>query len=171
MLLNKETPMKRVLFLCTGNSCHSQMAEVILNRMGKGKFEAFSAGTRPAGYVHPLAIEVLKEFHYATDGLHSKSWEEFKGQPMDFVITVCDRAKEECPVWPGQPISAHWGFEDPAEARGSEEEKLRVFRKVFVEISARISLFVALPMEKLSRLELELQVRGIGKPQTIENLS
>lgn len=159
--------MKRILFLCTGNSCRSQMAEVIMKRLGKGRFEAFSAGSKPAGYVHPLAIQTLEEAHLLTEGLRSKSWEEFEGQPFDFVITVCDRAKESCPVWPGQPITAHWGFEDPAEANGTDEQKARIFRKVMTEIQTRISLFLALPMGKLSHMELEKEVRGIGQPSTL----
>src|SRR6202142_1083043 len=133
--------MKRILFLCTGNSCRSQMAQVIMNRYGKGRFEAFSAGSKPAGFVHPLAIKTLEDVNLPTEGLRCKSWEEFEGQPFDFVITVCDRAKESCPVWPGQPITAHWGFEDPAYAVGADEQKERIFRKVFTEIQTRISLF------------------------------
>jgi arsenate reductase len=163
--------MKRILFLCTGNSCRSQMAQVILNRLGKGRFEALSAGAKPAGYVHRLAYKVLEEAHLPIEGLRSKSWEEFQGQSMDFVITVCDRAKETCPVWPGQPISAHWGFEDPAATPGTEEQKLRIFRKVFTEINARISLFLALPTEKLSRLELQKQVNDLGKSSSNEKIS
>jgi arsenate reductase len=135
--------MKRILFLCTGNSCRSQMAEVIMNRLGKGRFEAFSAGSKPAGYVHPLAIKTLQDAKLPVEGLRSKSWEEFQGQPFDVVVTVCDRAKEGCPVWPGQPIMAHWRFEDPADATGTDDEKERVFRKVFMEIQTRISLFLA----------------------------
>ncbi len=158
--------MKRILFLCTGNSCRSQMAEVILNRLAQGRFQAFSAGAKPAGYVHPLALQTLQEARLSMTGLRSKSWEEFKDQPMDFVITVCDRAKETCPVWPGQPISAHWGFEDPAEATGSEAQKLQVFRKIFTEIQTRIGLFLALPMDKLSRLEIQKQVNALGHSQT-----
>ena len=134
--------MKRILFLCTGNSCRSQMAQVIMNRLGKGRFEAFSAGSRPAGHVHPLAIKTLEEAKLPVEGLRSKSWEEFQGQSFDFVITVCDRARESCPVFPGQPVADHWGFEDPAEAVGTDEQKERVFRKVFKEIQARIRLFL-----------------------------
>ena len=156
--------MKRILFLCTGNSCRSQMAQVIMNRLGKGRFEAFSAGSKPAGHVHSLAIKTLEDAKLATEGLRSKSWEEYQGQSFDFVITVCDRAKESCPVWPGQPVTAHWGFEDPAEAVGTGEQKERIFRKVFTEIQTRISLFLALPMDKLTHLELEKEVRGIGQP-------
>ena len=155
--------MKRILFLCTGNSCRSQMAQVIMNRLGKGRFEAFSAGSKPAGYVHPLAVQTLEDAKLDAAGLRSKSWEEYQGQPFDFVITVCDRARESCPVWPGQPVTAHWGFEDPAEAVGTDEQKARIFRKVFTEIQTRISLFLALPIDKLSHFELEKQVRGLGQ--------
>ncbi len=163
--------MKKVLFLCTGNSCRSQMAEVIMNRLGKGRFEALSAGSKPAGYVHPLAIQTMQDAKMVTDGLRSKSWEEYQGQPFDFVITVCDRAKESCPVWPGQPITAHWGFEDPADVTGTDEQKKRIFRKIFSEIQTRIALFLALPMDKLSQLELEKQVRAIGQKQPTEQAS
>jgi arsenate reductase len=161
--------MKRILFLCTGNSCRSQMAQVIMNRFGKGRFEAFSAGSKPAGYVHPLAIKTLEDVGLSTEGLRCKSWEEFEGHTFDFVITVCERARESCPVWPGQPITAHWGFEDPAGATGTEEEKLRVFRRVFTELQTRIGLFLALPMDKLTHLELEKQVRSIGQPLSQQN--
>ena len=115
--------MKRILFLCTGNSCRSQMAEVLMNHLGRGRFEAVSAGAKPAGYVHPLAIKTLQEAKLPTEGLRSKSWEEYRGQSFDGVVTVCDRAKESCPVFPGQPVSLHWGFEDPAEATGTEGNK------------------------------------------------
>ena len=156
--------MKRILFLCTGNSCRSQMAQVIMNRLGKGRLDAFSAGSTPAGCVHPLAIKTLEDAKLSTEGLRSKSWEEYQGKSFDFVITVCDRARESCPVWPGQPITAHWGFEDPAAATGTDEQKERIFRKVFTEIQTRISLFLALPMDKLSHMELEKEVRGLGQP-------
>lgn len=158
--------MKRILFLCTGNSCRSQMAQAIMNRFSQGRFEAFSGGSNPAGYVHPLAIKTLEGAKLSAEGLRSKSWEEYQGQPFDFVITVCDRARETCPVWPGQPITAHWGFEDPAAATGTDEQISRVFRKVFTEIQTRISLLLALPMDKLSRLELEKEIRGLGLPST-----
>jgi arsenate reductase len=159
----REDGMKRILFLCTGNSCRSQMAQVIMNWLGKGRFEALSAGSKPSGYVHPLAIKTLEDSHLPTEGLRSKSWEEFEGQTFDFILTVCDWAKESCPVWPGQPITAHWGFEDPAEATGTDEQKERVFRKVFAEIQTRIRLFIALSMESLPHFELEKRVNTIGK--------
>jgi len=134
--------MKKILFLCTGNSCRSQMAEAILNRIGKGRFTSVSAGAKPAGYVHPFAIERLAILGYPTEGLRSKSLDEFKGQSFDVVITVCDRAKEACPVWPGAAM-VHWGFEDPADALGTDDEKRKVFAKVFDQIQARIQVFVA----------------------------
>jgi arsenate reductase len=141
------------------------MAEAIMNRFGKGRFEAFSAGSKPAGYVHPLALKTLEDARLSTEGLRSKSWDDYQGQPFDFVITVCDRAKETCPVWPGQPVTAHWGFEDPAEATGAAEQKERAFRKVFTELQTRINLFLALPMDSLSHFELEKQVRQIGRQE------
>jgi len=141
-----------------------------MNRLGNGRFEAFSAGSKPAGYVHPLAIKTLQDAKLSTEGLCSKSWEEFNDQHFDFVITVCDRAKESCPIWPGQPVTAHWGFEDPADVTGTEEQKQRVFRRVFTEIQTRISLFLALPMETLSHFELEKQVRNIGQPTMEQKL-
>jgi arsenate reductase len=159
--------MKKIIFLCTGNSCRSQMAQVLMNHLGQGRIEAFSAGSKPAGYVHPLAIKTLEDAKLSTEGLRSKSWEGYQGQSFDFVITVCDRAKESCPIWPGQPVTAHWGFEDPADATGTEEQKERVFRKVFMEIQIRIKSFLALPIDTLSHFELEKQVRSIGQP-TVE---
>lgn len=156
-----------VLFLCTGNSARSIMAEVLLNHMGKGRFHAFSAGSHPAGQVNPLALELLRARGLPIDALRSKSWDEFAlpGAPkMDFVITVCDKAAgEQCPFWPGQPLTAHWGFEDPAAATGTETVRRRVFDKVSFEIGRRIELLLALPVEKLDRLALEHQVRDIGR--------
>lgn len=137
--------MKRILFLCTGNSCRSQMAEVLMNQLGQGRYEAVSAGAKPSGYVHPLAIKTLQQENLSTKGLRSKSWDEYQGQAFDLVITVWDRAKASCPVWPGRPAMAHWGFEDPAEATGTDAEKEKVFRKIFLEIQARIRQFLAAP--------------------------
>ena len=139
--------MKRILFLCTGNSCRSQMAQVLMNELGNGRFAASSAGSKPAGAVHPLAIRTLQEAKLPTDGLRSKSWEEFRGQAFDVVVTVCDRAQESCPTFPGKVTKLHWGFEDPAEATGTEEQKRQVFRRVFDEIRERIQLFLALPVQ------------------------
>jgi arsenate reductase len=134
--------MKRVLFLCTGNSCRSQMAESIMNKLGHGRVTAVSAGARPAGFVHPMAIQVLKESGYPGERLRSKSWDEFRNESFDAVITVCDNARQICPVFPGRVERMHWGFADPADAKGSDEQKLAVFRKVFNEIEQRIRNFL-----------------------------
>jgi len=139
--------LKQVLFLCTGNSCRSQMAEVILNKLGQGGFEASSAGSRPAGYVHPLALSLLQERGYRVGGLRSKSLDEFLGRKFDVVITVCDRAKDACPVWHGAE-AIPWSFEDPAEAKGSEAEKRAAFEKVCGQIETRLREFVAARGEK-----------------------
>ena len=155
-----------ILFLCTGNSARSVLAEVLMNRLSNGRFKAYSAGSHPAGEVNPFTLELLHSKGFATDGLRSKNWDEFAGPnapAMDFVITVCDKAAGEvCPIWPGQPMTAHWGFEDPAAAQGSGEARRKVFLKVFVEIARRIELMLALPIEKLDRLALERRVRDIG---------
>jgi len=155
-----------ILFLCTGNSARSVLAEVLMNRLSNGRFQAYSAGSHPAGEVNPFTLELLHSKGFATDGLRSKNWDEFAGPnapAMDFVITVCDKAAGEvCPIWPGQPMTAHWGFEDPAAAQGSGEARGKVFLKVFVEIARRIELMLALPIEKLDRLALERRVRDIG---------
>lgn len=155
-----------ILFLCTGNSARSVMAEALMNRLSQNRFRSYSAGSHPAGQVNAFTLELLNRKGLATEGLRSKNWDEF-AQPgsasMDFVITVCDKAAGEvCPVWPGQPMTAHWGFEDPAAAVGSNEARRKVFEKVFIEIARRIELMLALPMEKLDRLALERQVRDIG---------
>ncbi|MGH8712316.1 MAG: arsenate reductase ArsC, partial [Burkholderiales bacterium] len=142
-----------VLFLCTHNSARSIMAEAHLNKVGQGRFKAYSAGSHSSGRVNPMTLEVLHRAGYTVDGLRSKGWDEFAvpGAPqMDFVITVCDSAAGEvCPVWPGQPMTAHWGFEDPSQAKGTQEERHRVFQRVFKQITACIQLFLSLPMEKL----------------------
>ena len=155
-----------VLFLCTGNSARSIMAEVLLNHLGKGRFHAFSAGSHPAGQVNPAALELLRARGLPIDALRSKSWDEFAqaGAPrMDFVITVCDKAGgEQCPFWPGQPMTAHWGFEDPAAVQGGGEARRKIFEKVFIEIARRVELLLALPLDKLDRLALQQQVRAIG---------
>ena len=156
-----------VLFLCTGNSARSIMAEAILNAQSAGRFHAYSAGSHAVGSLHPMAIDLLQRNHYKTDSLRSKSWDEFAapGAPvMDFVFTVCDQAAAEvCPVWPGQPISAHWGVADPAAVTGTEEQRHRAFNDAFSVLSRRISLFMCLPIEKLSRLALQQEVSGIGR--------
>jgi len=158
--------MYNILFLCTGNSARSVLAEVLMNRLSNGRFRAYSAGSHPAGQVNPFTLELLRRKGFATDCLRSKNWDEFANREapaMDFVITVCDKAAGEvCPVWPGQPVTAHWGFEDPAAAQGSDEARRKVFEKIFIEIARRIELMLALPMEKLDRLALEHQVRDIG---------
>lgn len=155
-----------VLFLCTGNSARSLMAEAILNQMGAGRFRAFSAGSHPAGLVHPRAAELLKRNHYPTESLRSKDWNEFAapGAPhMNFVLTVCDKAAGEvCPVWPGQPLSAHWGVPDPAAVRGDEQAVTKAFTDAFSVISRRIALMVNLPFDKLDRLALQKELAGIG---------
>ena len=157
-----------VLFLCTGNSARSIMAEAILNREGAGRFKAYSAGSHPAGLVNPYAVDVLKMSNYLTDDLRSKDWSEFakdsKDAPqMDFVFTVCDNAANEvCPVWPGQPMTAHWGLPDPAAAEGSEAEKRAAFAEAFRMLYTRLSIFVSLPMTSLDRLGLQSELDRIG---------
>jgi arsenate reductase len=160
------TQPQKVLILCTGNSARSIIGEYLLRAQSKGRFEAYSAGARPTGQVNPLALWVLKD-RYGIDArdARSKSWEEFKGVKFDFVITVCDNARESCPVWPGQPIIAHWGSPDPAAFAGTEEQKRRFFIAVASQISQRINLFCALPESKLKAL----QVREIGRQFNLEN--
>lgn len=156
-----------VLFLCTGNSARSILSEAILNADGKGKFKAFSAGSHPSGKVNAFAVELLEQRRYPTDGLRSKAWDEFAlpGAPkLDFVFTVCDNAAGEvCPVWPGQPISAHWGVEDPAAVEGSDDEKRKAFVKAFTVLQRRISLFASLPLDQIDKLSLQTKLRDIGK--------
>ena len=155
-----------VLFLCTGNSARSIMAEAILNTTAGDRFRAFSAGSQPGGQVNPFAIEILESLDYPIDTLRSKSWDEFAlpGAPaMDFIITVCDNAAGEvCPIWPGQPISAHWGFEDPAAAQGSHEQIRTVFDKVFRQISNRIHVFTSLPITLLDKAAIQRELKQIG---------
>ncbi|WP_263914556.1 arsenate reductase ArsC [Achromobacter sp. 79A6] len=155
-----------VLFLCTGNSARSIMAEALLNTLGKGRFQAYSAGSHPGGAVNPFALEKVRVLDYPPERLRSKSWDEFAvpGAPqMDFIITVCDNAAGEvCPIWPGQPISAHWGFEDPAAAQGSDDDKRRVFEKVFRQISARINIFANLPLAALDKAAIQRELKQIG---------
>jgi arsenate reductase (thioredoxin) len=156
-----------VLFLCTGNSARSIMAECLMEHWGKGRFQAYSAGSHPTGKVNPLAIEMLAKARLRTDGLRSKAWDEFAapGAPnLDFVFTVCDQAAGEiCPVWPGKPITAHWGIPDPAAVIGSDEQRQRAFREAFRVLENRIKLFASLPVEKLDRLTLTRKVQEIGK--------
>lgn len=158
-----------VLFLCTGNSARSILAESVLNSsaVGRGRFRAFSAGSHPAGEVNPYAIELLEQNHLPTEGLRSKSWDEFAqpGAPeLDFVFTVCDKAAGEmCPVWPGQPMTAHWGVPDPAAVEGDEASKRRAFFLAFNQLSNRIGLFANLPFDKLDRIKLQKVLSDIGK--------
>lgn len=156
----------KVLFLCTGNSARSIMAEALLNSIGNGRFRAFSAGSYPNGAVNPFALEQIASIGYTPQDLRSKSWDEFAapGAPhMDFVITVCDRAAGEvCPVWPGQPMTAHWGFSDPAQAQGSEAEIRHVFSTICREIKTRLDIFCSLPLEKLDKMALKRKMDSIG---------
>jgi arsenate reductase (thioredoxin) len=161
-----DTPYN-VLFLCTGNSARSIMAEVILNKLGAGKFHGYSAGSQPKGQVHPLTTQLLKSLGYDTSGVRSKSWTEYAkpGAPMlDFVFTVCDNAAgETCPVWPGQPMTAHWGIPDPAEATGSGAEIALAFKDAYRMLHQRIGVFTALPLRSLDQLSLQLKLRDIGR--------
>ena len=156
-----------VLFLCTGNSARSIFAESLLNSLGRGQFRAYSAGSHPAAEVNPYALDLLEKNRLPTEGLRSKSWDEFAapGAPaLDFVFTVCDKAAgETCPVWPGQPMTAHWGVPDPAEAQGSDEQKRKAFFAAFNQLRNRISLFVSLPFHKLDRMSLQRDLDAIGK--------
>ena len=157
---------KNVLFLCTGNSARSILAEAILNREGQGRFKAFSAGSKPNGEVHPYALALLKKMNHDVSGLRSKSWDEFAGPDapeMDFVFTVCDNAAgETCPFWPGQPMTAHWGVPDPAAVEGTEAEKHFAFADTYRMMSNRISIFVNLPMASLDRMALQKRLDTIG---------
>jgi arsenate reductase len=156
-----------VLFLCTGNSARSILSEALLNKRGPGQFRAFSAGSHPAGRVNPFALELLQRLGYVTDGLRSKSWDEFAapGAPaLDFVFTVCDNAAGEvCPMWPGQPITAHWGVPDPAAVEGTDEQKRKAFDEAFLILDRRISLFLSLPIRSLERLVLQERLSEIGR--------
>lgn len=156
-----------VLFLCTGNTARSIMAEVMLNAMGQGRFRAYSAGSHPRGTVNPHTIDLLKKNRLSTDDLRSKDWAEFarpESPALDFVFTVCDQAAAEvCPVWPGQPMTAHWGIPDPAAVEGSEDDQRKAFFKAYNQLQHRLSIFVSLPMEKLDRLTLQRRLDDIGK--------
>ena len=156
-----------VLFLCTGNSARSIMAEVLLDHWGKGRFKGYSAGSFPRGSVHPLALDLLEKSHLPTLGLRSKSWDEFakpSAPRMDFVFTICDQAAGEiCPVWPGNPVTAHWGVPDPAAAQGTEAERRRAFREAYLMLESRIKLFSSLRIEALDRLAIKRKVDEIGR--------
>jgi arsenate reductase len=162
-----------VLFICTGNSARSIMAEAILNHLGQGRFKAYSAGSHPRGMVHPMTLELLANQHYDIDGLRSKSWSEFAqaGAPaMDFIFTVCDQAAgETCPVWPGQPISAHWGFADPVAVNGDREKQHKAFTSAELQIANRIRLLLSLPMAKLDRLSLQRALRDLGQDRDTDH--
>jgi protein-tyrosine-phosphatase len=154
----------KILFLCTGNSARSILAEFLMRRIDPVRFEAFSAGAQPSGRLNPFAIRYLEEeCKIDTTGARSKSWEEFKDTAFDFVITVCDHARESCPVWPGQPIIAHWGSPDPAAMTGSDDEIYQQVRSVGMQIRRRLELFTSLPLEKLETLKLAEMVRDIGR--------
>jgi len=156
-----------VLFLCTGNSARSIMAECIMNREGMGKFKAYSAGSMPTGKVNPNALNLLKKLNYVTEDLRSKSWDEFSGPDapeLDFVFTVCDNAAQEvCPIWPGQPMSAHWGLPDPAAVEGTEAERALAFDDTYRMLFQRITIFVNLPLDSLSKLSLQQHLDEIGR--------
>lgn len=158
-----------VLFICTGNSARSIMAEALMNHAGRGRFKAFSAGSHPTGKVNPFALNALAWLRLPTEGYRSKNWDEFATPDsplLDFVLTVCDKAAGElCPVWPGQPMSAHWGVADPAEFEGSDEEKTRHFNDAALILKRRIDLMLALPLERLDAMSLQHELREIGKAQ------
>ncbi len=165
--MEARTPRFHVLFLCTGNSARSLMAEALLAHWGGDRFLVSSAGSRPTGAPHPLALETLRAFEHDVSGLRSKGWEEFArpgAPPLHFVFTVCDNARgEACPVWPGQPLTAHWGVEDPAAFGGPEEARRRLFRRVYVELESRIKIFSSLRIESLDALSLQRRLDEIGK--------
>lgn len=156
-----------VLFLCTGNSARSIIAECVLNRLGRDRFKAYSAGSHPKGQIHPYALDLLEKVNFVTDGLRSKSWDEFAapGAPsLDFVFTLCDEAAaEQCPVWPGQPMTAHWGLPDPAVAEGNEIERRLAFADALRMLNNRISIFVSLPVKSLDKLSLQRRLDEIGR--------
>jgi len=158
-----------VLFLCTHNSARSIIAESVMNRLGRGRFKAFSAGSQPRGQVHPFALDLLANLGHDVSGLRSKSWEEFSGpgaSPLDFVFTVCDNAANEvCPVWPGQPMTAHWGVPDPSLAEGSETERRLAFADTMRMLSQRIGIFMSLPLRSLDKMSLQNRLREIGRTQ------
>ena len=165
--------LKNVLFLCTGNSARSVLAEAILNRDGLGKFRAYSAGSQPKGAVHPYALDLLTRLNHPTGNLRSKSWDEFAapGAPeMDFIFTVCDDAAgETCPFWPGQPMTAHWGMPDPAQALGNEAERRLAFSDAYKVLSTRIGIFISLPLSQLDRLALKRGLDRIGAPNAAQS--
>ena len=170
------TPERRnVLFLCTGNSARSVLAEALLNHLGAGRFRAFSAGSHPTGRVNPFSLETLRELGLPAEGYRSKAWDEFArpgADPIDFVITVCDSAAgETCPIWPGQPMTAHWGVADPAAVRGTEAEKRRAFFNAFRELSQRIRIFTSLPIRSLDKIKLQERLDAIGATSSTDEVA
>jgi arsenate reductase len=162
-----------VLFLCTGNSARSILAESLINQWGRGKFHGFSAGSFPKGQVHPIALALLQRMNLPIENLRSKSWDEFAAPgapPLDFIFTVCDNAAAEvCPVWPGKPMTAHWGIADPAAVEGTDTEKAFAFRKAFRELETRIKLFTSLPIASLDKMKLQEALHAIGRqPSTAD---
>ena len=163
----QQTPYN-VLFLCTGNSARSIFGEVLINALGAGRFRGFSAGSQPKGEVHPEARQLLESLHFSTAGLYSKSWDDFaapRAPGMDFVFTVCDdAAREACPVWPGQPMTAHWGIADPAAVTGDAAQQKQAFRTAFYALQSRIRLFLNLPIASIDRLALQREIEALGEP-------
>jgi arsenate reductase len=159
-----------VLFLCTGNSARSILGEALINHWGQGKFQGFSAGSHPTGRVNPMALDLLNRLGFPTENLRSKDWNEFarpEAPPMDFVITVCDKAAAEvCPIWPGQPMTAHWGVADPAAVEGNEKECMMAFRQAFSVLENRVRVFVSLPFDKLQGMKLQRRLDEIGRTPT-----
>jgi arsenate reductase len=159
-----------VLFLCTGNSARSILGEALINHWGQGKFQGFSAGSHPTGRVNPMALDLLNRLGFPTENLRSKDWNEFarpEAPPMDFVITVCEKAAAEvCPIWPGQPMTAHWGVADPAAVEGNEKERMMAFRQAFSVLENRVRVFVSLPFDKLQGMKLQRRLDEIGRTPT-----
>ncbi|MGE4334783.1 MAG: arsenate reductase ArsC [Pigmentiphaga sp.] len=165
--MTTDTPTYNVLLICTGNSARSILAEAMLKELGKGRFNAYSAGSHPKGQVHPLALATLEQLRMPVAGYRSKSWDEFvaPGAPVfDFIFTVCDNAAGEvCPVWPGKPVSAHWGVADPAAVEGTEEQQIKAFKDAARILHRRIELFLSLPLQRLDSLSLQSELRHIGQ--------
>ena len=161
-----DSKVRNVLFVCTGNSARSILAEGILNNLGHGKFKAYSAGSHPKGEVHPLALETLAKFRMSTEGCRSKNWDEFSAPSapvLDFVFTVCDKAAGEmCPVWPGQPMTAHWGVPDPSEVEGSDDDRRHAFGETVVVLKRRIELLLSLPLTALDSMSIRREIQAIG---------
>lgn len=168
-----DTKTYNVLFLCTGNSARSIIAEAIMNRLGRSQFRAYSAGSQPKGQIHPYTLDLLRKLNFEVDGFRSKSWEEFSapGAPhLDFVFTVCDSAAAEtCPVWPGQPMTAHWGIPDPAAVSGNEAERRFAFADAYRMLNARISIFLSLPLRSLDSLALQKRLDAIGQTKDTDS--